>query len=201
MSIKAVIFDLGGVLIRTEDKKPRATLGLRFGKTYAEMDKIIFGKSAYQASIGKITEREHWQSIMRIFNLPDTEIESFYEEFFGGDLVDYTLVEYIRSLRPRYATALLSNAWDDTRGLLKNRWQIDDAFDEVFISAEIGIAKPDARIYQYALEKLGVVPEESVFVDDFIENIKTAQALGMQAIHFQDIDGVMDKLKKLLGTT
>ena len=200
MSIKTVIFDLGGVLVRTEDKGPRTALGLRFDKTYLEMDKIVFNKSSYRASIGEITAYEHWQFAMRSLDLPDSEIESFYAEFFGGDLVDYTIIDYLRTLRSdsKYTTALLSNAWDDLRDLLINKWGIDDAFDEIFISAEMGIAKPDERIYKIVLEKLSIAPEEAVFVDDFIENIEAARKLGMHGIHFQDASVAMAELKRLL---
>ena len=199
MSIKAVIFDVGGVLMRTEDKEPRAALGLRFGKTYQEMDKIVFGnKSSAKASVGEISARNHWENIMRSLSLPDEGIDNFYAQFFSGDAVDYVLIDYIRTLRPRYTTAIISNAWDDLRDIIVSKWHIDDAFNEIFISAEIGIAKPDVRIYEYALEKLNIVPEEALFIDDFIENIETARNLGMQGIHFQESSTVMAKLQELL---
>ncbi|MCP4140961.1 MAG: HAD family phosphatase [Chloroflexi bacterium] len=204
MSIKVVIFDLGGVLVRTEDRAPRTTLGLRFDKNYIEMDKIVFGnESSSRASTGKISAREHMQNVMRSLALPESDesIQSFYDEFFGGDKMDYEIINYLRSLQKegKCTTALLSNAWDDLRGLLINKWEIDDAFDEIFISAEMGVAKPNARIYEMVLEKLGVAPEETVFVDDFIENIEAARKLGMYGIHFQDVDVAMGELKELLG--
>ncbi|MBT3313007.1 MAG: HAD family phosphatase [Anaerolineae bacterium] len=202
MSIKVIIFDLGGVLVRTEDRTPRATLGLRFDKTYTEMDKVVFGnKSSGRASRGEISARDHMQNVMRSLALPETDeaIQAFYDEFFGGDKMDYSIIESIRSFRPQFRTALLSNAWDDLRGLLINKWAIDDAFDEIFISAEMGIAKPDARIYEMVLEELGVAPGECVFVDDFIENIEAARKLGMYGIHFQDADVAMEELRALLG--
>ncbi|MBC8335848.1 MAG: HAD family phosphatase [Anaerolineales bacterium] len=198
MSIKAVIFDLGGVLVRTEDRAPRTKLGLRFGKSYAEMDRVVFNKSSYRASIGEITSREHWQFVMHSLDLPESEIESFYDQFFGGDVVDYEIIKTITALRPQYTTALLSNAWDDLRQLMVKKWKIESAFNQIFISAEIGIAKPDERIYKFTLEKLGIAPEEAVFVDDFIENIEAARVLGMHGIHFKEPDAAMRELRDLL---
>jgi len=198
MSIKAVIFDLGGVLVRTEDRAPRTELGLRFGKSYAEMDRVVFNESSYRASIGEITSREHWQFVMRSLDLPESEIEPFYDQFFGGDLVDYEIIETISALRPQYTTALLSNAWDDLRRLMGEKWKIESAFDQIFISAEIGIAKPSATIYEFTLEKLGIAPEEAVFADDFIENIEAARALGMHGIHFKEPKAAMRELSELL---
>ena len=201
MSIKVVIFDLGGVLVRTEDRAPRATLGLRFDKTYIEMDKVVFGnKSSGRASRGEISAREHMKNVMRSLELPETDetIQAFYDDFFGGDKMDYAIIDYLRSLQSEYTTALLSNAWDDLRQLMVKKWKIESAFDQIFISAEIGIAKPDERIYKFTLEKLGIAPEEAVFVDDFIENIEAARVLGMHGIHFKEPEAAMRELRDLL---
>ena len=201
MSIKAVIFDMGGVLVRTEDRGPRATLGLRFGKTYNELDQIVFAnKSSGRASRGEISARDHMLHVMRTLNLPETDeaIDSFVDEFFLGDEVDREMIDYIQSLRPRYKTVMLSNAWDNLRKVLVNKWKIADAFDEIFISAEMGLAKPDPKIYEMVIEKLGIAPEEIFFIDDFIENIEAARKLGIQTIHFQERDVVMGELREML---
>ncbi|MBT3187470.1 MAG: HAD family phosphatase [Anaerolineae bacterium] len=201
MSIKVVIFDMGGVLVRTEDTAPRAALGLRFGKTYTELDQIFFGnKSSLRASRGEISARDHMQHVMRTLDLPETDesIDAFVDEFFIGDEVDREIIDYIESLCPRYKTVMLSNAWDNLRKILINKWKIADAFDEIFISAEMGFAKPDPKIYEMVLDKLDVAPEETVFIDDFIENIEAACKLGMHGIHFQAPDVAMAELKAML---
>ena len=66
------------------------------------------------------------------------------------------------------------------------------------ISAEVGIMKPDPRIFQYALEQLDVAPAEAVFVDDVIENVEAARAFGMHAIHFTTPRQAISELKQLL---
>lgn len=187
MSIRAVIFDLGGVLVRTTDPAPRARLAERLGLSPAELSRIIFDEeSAYQATLGAITTQEHWEAVRRKLGLSPEEFPDVPAEFWGGDTLDQDLVDYLRALRPRYKTALLSNAWDDLRQVLEEHWKITDAFDEVFISAEVGLLKPDPRIYRLALERLGVAPQEAVFVDDFPENVAGARAVGMHAIQFRD---------------
>lgn len=203
MSIQAVIFDMGGVLVRTEDTARRATLGLRFDKTYIEMDQTVFGNpSSERASRGEISARDHMLHVMHVLGLPETDeaIADFHAEFFAGDEVDYAMIEEINALRPQYKTALLSNAWDDLRGMLVNRWKIDYAFDELFISAEMRVAKPDPEIYKMVLAKLALPPEATVFVDDFIENIEAARELGMHAIHFREKEQAMADLRVLLKT-
>ena len=69
----------------------------------------------------------------------------------------------------------------------------------MIISAEMGVMKPDARIYQVALEKLGVLPSESVFLDDFPENVTGARAVKMHAIHFTQPEQALAELKHLLS--
>jgi epoxide hydrolase-like predicted phosphatase len=199
MAIKAVIFDFGGVLVRTEDRTPRQELADSLGMTYQELNDLIFeSETARRATVGEITTQEHWETLRSELGLPVDKFPRVPKEFFGGDVLDKALIDYIRDLRPRYKTALLSNAWDDLRGVVINEWQIADVFDELIISAEVGVAKPDAGIYELTLERLNVAPSEAVFVDDFPRNIAGAQAVGMKAIHFRDSNQVRAELDRLL---
>ena len=200
MTIKAVIFDLGGVLVRTEDRTSRENLANRLGTTYDELSRLIFtSESARLAMVGKITTQEHWETVRTTLNLTAEEFPSVQRDFWSGDQLDTDLVDFIRSLRPGYTTALLSNAWDNLRHVLAQEWRIDDAFDQLIISAEVGVAKPDPRIYQIALERLNVAPSHAVFVDDFVENVEGAHTVGLHAIHFQSTDQVRAELAQLLN--
>jgi epoxide hydrolase-like predicted phosphatase len=198
--IHAVIFDLGGVLVRTEDPAPRARLAARLGMSPAELSRTIYdSESAILATRGEITTESHLESLRQALGLTPEDFPAVPTEFWGGDTVDSVLVDYVRSLRPRYKTALLSNAWDNLRRVIEEEWQFTDAFDEIVISAEVGMAKPDRGIYQLALSRLEVEPEAAVFVDDFQENIEGALAVGMQAIRFRSHEQIMEDLGKLLN--
>lgn len=201
MSIKAVIFDLGGVILRTEYQAPRQHLAESFGMDYDDIDQIVFGGgpngSAARAFVGEITEKEHWLNIMKMLKQPADEYERIREEFFAGDVIDHALVDFIRSLRGKYKTCLISNAFDDLREYIV-REKFDDAFDHMVISAEVKVAKPNAKIYHIALEQLQVQAEEAVFVDDFIENIEACEKFGMQGVHFQDSKSAIQQVKDLL---
>jgi putative hydrolase of the HAD superfamily len=147
-----------------------------------------------------LTVDQHWEAVRQALGLSEEEFGRIPQEFWAGDRLDTELVAYIRSLRPHYRTALLSNAWDDLRSYLLERWQIADAFDELFISAEVGVTKPDPRIYHMALERLEAAPEEAVGVDDFKETGEAARALGMHAIHFRDRQQALSELESLLDS-
>jgi hypothetical protein len=129
--------------------------------------------------------------------LPVEELPILQAAFWGGDVPTKT---WCRSAfaTPRCKTALLSNAWSHLRDWLENLWHIADAFDEIIISSEIGVAKPDERAFRFALERLGVAPQEAVFVDDFSENVDAARRVGMQVILFKPHVQVEAELDRLL---
>lgn len=198
MSIKAVFFDLGGVIVRTEFQAPRQLLADRLGMEYEDLNKIVFDSdSGIKATIGEINSEDHWASVIKRLKRPASELAAIRDEFFAGDIVDRTLVEYIRLLHSKYKTGLISNAWSDLRDFIV-REKFDDAFDKMIISAEVGAAKPDPKIFQIALEQFGVKPNEAVFVDDFLINIEGCEKVGMKGIHFKDPESALKQLKKLL---
>lgn len=200
MTIKAILIDLGGVLVRTEDRTPRTQLAQRFGMTYEELDQFVFGcPAAMQAGLGKITTIHLWKNIAQSLSQPAEGWQELWEGFFGGDHLDYEWIDLLRSLRPQCRIGLLSNNWDFLRQEINDVWQVGDAFDALIISAEIGIAKPDARIYQHALEQLHATPPETVFIDDFMVNIEAARNLGIHAIHFQNPGQARQELLALLA--
>jgi len=200
--IKAIYFDLGGVIVRTEDKTPRAQLAAEFGLTYDEMDKIVFGGgsvgSAARASTGALTEEAHWVSVTRRLGLPLSERPRIQEQFFAGDKIDWNIVEFLREARKTRKVGLISNAWDGLRHWIRKE-KFEDAFDYLTISAEVRIAKPMLGIYHHALAALGVRPEEAVFVDDFSENIDACRKLGMKGVFFRSAEQALADVKNLLN--
>ncbi len=198
MSIRAVFFDLGGVIVRTEYQTPRQQLAERLGMEYDDLSRIVFdSETGRLAAVGAVTPQQHWEAVMKRLKRPREEMTTIREEFFAGDIVDRQLVDYIRSLRGKYKTGIISNAWSDLRENLV-REKIDDAFDYIVISAEVGVAKPDPKIFRIALEQAGVSPNEAVFVDDFDFNIRGCEEAGMKGIHFKDAQSTLEQLKLLL---
>ena len=199
MPIKAVIWDIGGVIMRTEDPAPRAELAAELGVTRAYLNELVFGgEQGTRAQIGEINQQEIWDYVRSELKLAPGEYPDLRERFFGGDVLDTDLVDFIRSLKPRYKIGIISNAWSQIADSLVE-WGIDDAFEMVVGSGDVGIMKPDPRIFQIALENLSVEPAQAVFVDDFIQNIHGAQALGISAIHFRSREQAIQELERLLG--
>lgn len=199
MSIRAVFFDLGGVIVRTEYQAPRQQLAERLGMEYDDLSRIVFDSdSGMQATVGSITSLQHWESVLKRLKRPATEMQSIRDEFFAGDIVDREILNFLRSLRGTgHVTGLISNAWSDLRDYLV-REKMDDAFDHIIISAEVGVAKPEPKIFKIALEQAGVSPNEAVFVDDFYVNIEGCEKVGMKGVHFQDAETALAQLKLLL---
>jgi glucose-1-phosphatase len=198
--IKAVIFDLGGVLVRTEDRRSRTDLAHRLGITYDQLSSLVFeSESARLATLGKRSTEEHWESVRETLEVSADAFPTVRADFWGGDVLDTELVAYISSLKPRIKTGLLSNAWDNLRKVINNTWKISQAFDDIVISAEVGISKPDPRIYHLAVERLGVLPQEAAFVDDFPNNVRSAQEVGLHGILFKSSDQTLQDLEELLN--
>ena len=196
--IKAVIFDVGGVLIRTADHSSRRAWERRLGLAEWESEQIVFDSEMGQmAQRGEIETAELWSWIGRHLNLDDPTLQAFQAGFWAGDVLDTELVTFIRQLRPQYQTAIISNATNTLRQMLTTKYPIADAFDLIVVSGEEKVMKPDPAIYERTLERLGRRPEEAVFVDDFAHNIAAAEQVGMATIHFRPDTNVPEELKRL----
>jgi epoxide hydrolase-like predicted phosphatase len=199
MTIRAIIFDLGGVLLRTSDFEPRERLAASLHMNRYQLEQFIFGgESGDQAQRGEITVQQHWENLRQQINYSPEDFEALFKDFFAYDEIDESLIDYVRELHKMYKTALLSNAWDDLRHVITENWHFEDAFDTMIISAEVRVAKPDPRIFQLALERLEVKAEEAIFVDDMKRNVDGAQLAGLHALQFQTSQQLRNELELVL---
>ncbi|MFK7801196.1 MAG: HAD family hydrolase [Anaerolineae bacterium] len=188
--IKAIIFDIGGVLIRTADRTHRNNLENRLGLKRGESEILVFnGEMGKKAQMGQITSAELYAWIQSHLNLDDEGIKQFKDEFWAGDHLDVELVDFIRKLREKYTVCIISNFMDALPHMLKTDYPAADAFHFTVVSAHVGTMKPAPGIFEYTLKLLNLRPEETVFIDDFQHNINGCQAVGMHGIHFKpDLD-------------
>jgi glucose-1-phosphatase len=198
--IRAVIFDFGGVLVRMVDDRPRQELANRLGVSLSRIDDLVFfSQSAQKASLGEISVGRHWEAVRVALGLQAEDMAAFLKQYWSADDVNWMLLDFIRGLREKYKIGMLSNAWDDLRQTLHERWDIDGLFDELIISAEVKMAKPDPRIFHLAVERLMVQPAEAVFIDDILENVQAARKEGLQAIQYSDYQKTVDEINKYLS--
>jgi epoxide hydrolase-like predicted phosphatase len=201
MSLKAVIFDFGGVLVRTHSQDLRRRWEERLGLQPGQAESIVFGgETDWSVQLGVTTNEAHWQWLGRRFGLEDDTLEELRRDFFADDALDVGLLAYIDRLRlAGYHTGILSNAGDNARDFFAHTYSVTGHFDSITISAEEGIMKPDTRIFEIALRRAGSKPTEAVFVDDLLANVEAARRLGMRGVHFTSPDAAYAELVELTG--
>jgi len=200
MPMRAVIFDFGDVLARLEDPSGQRKWEKRLGLPEGGLAMAVFESEVADRSMaGQATEVEVWEYVAVNFGLDDERLAELQRDFWSGWRLDTELVSFLGNLRPRYKTAILSNAWPGTREVFTEMFKLDQAVNEMIISAEEGVAKPDHRIYQIAVSRLGVQPDEAVFVDDLVENVQAAQAFGMWSILFKSTQQAISEVQGYLN--
>lgn len=200
MTIRAIIWDFGGVLVRTEDYSGREHLAQWLGKSRLELEDLVFSsESGQHAQRGEISEIEHWENVRRILRLTQEELGYFQLHFWRGDKLDLELVAYIRNLNNLVKTGLLSNNFSGLRDAMTTTWKIDDLFQSIIISAEVKMLKPDPAIFRLSLDELKIDAGEAVFIDDFKHNLVGARQVGLKVIHFKNTEQVQTEIAAILG--
>jgi epoxide hydrolase-like predicted phosphatase len=124
--------------------------------------------------------------------------EGMVERLFAGVKADEAMVEAVRRVKAAgMPTGLISNSWGGTS--YDRVANPDELFDAMVISGEVGLNKPEPEIFRLGAERLGVAPEECVFVDDLRENCEGAEAVGMTAILHRGAERTLPELERLLG--
>jgi epoxide hydrolase-like predicted phosphatase len=200
-NFKAVLWDMGGVILRTEDTSFRNKWAALLKVDETQLPKLVFeNEKAHDATLGLITDDELWDWITKQFGLSQQDGTRFRKEFFAGDCMDWDLLKQIQNLRTKCKTGLLSNAWKGARLSLKTKYPGWDVFDFIFFSAEIHLMKPDQQIYQYVTSFMKVMPEETIFVDDQPQNVDAAKRFGIHAIRFHNSEQAMSEILDLLNS-
>lgn len=200
MSIKALIFDFGGVLARTPERKRRQEWEARLGLRQGEADSVVFHSDMGQkAQQGEIDEETLWRWVGQHLGLPAVELAAFRRDFWADDYLDEALIKEIRRWRAAYQTAIISNAADGLRHTLEEEYRIAGDFDLIVVSAEEKVMKPAAEIYRRTLSRLGRPAEEAIFIDDTEINVAAARKLGMKGIHVRPGLDIIVELKKLVN--
>lgn len=193
--------DFGGVLVRTATRSSRQSWEKRLGLLDGELDNIVFNSDvANLATVGKASMDDVWSYVQAKLNLSHIELELLIKDFWKEDFLDTELVQELINLREKYSTAILSNIWTDAREFFKQNFAIQEGLtvDKLFLSCEMGLAKPDPQIFKQTADDLEVQFDEILFIDDNKENITSANALGMNIHHFYDPKEALSLLRGLM---
>jgi epoxide hydrolase-like predicted phosphatase len=200
MAIRAVVFDIGGVLEITPDlgvtRQWESRLGLAAGELGERMHDAWRG-----GSIGTITLDDVHQALRDRLGLDERQLAAFmadlWREYLGTPNTE--LIGYFRGLRPRCRTGILSNSFVGAREREQQAYGFEDLVDDIVYSHESGMSKPDPRIYALACARLDVRPQETVFVDDADACVAGAREAGLQAICYRDNAQVIAEIEALLS--
>ncbi len=202
-SIRAIIFDFGGVLVHTSEPVGRRTWEAKLGLAAGELEQVVHGSDSWRkAQCGLITPETYWSEVLLTLHLTEADLPALKADYFRDDRLDLDLVALIQSLRQDgYKIGVLSNDALTLEHKLRNELAIFDVFDAVIISAAIGVMKPDPVAYQAITEALGVAPQEAVFIDDNQENVEGARRFGMLALPYHAGMDLRSALQPLLKDT
>jgi putative hydrolase of the HAD superfamily len=203
MAVKAVAFDIGGVLERVDDldawlDRWRQRLGLDRADFEARLGNV---DPRGLIGTGEMSESEFRSGYRNAFGLSDADADDFMAQlwdWYCGEL-DTELVAFARELRPAYTTGIISNSADGARREEQARYGFEQLVDHIVYSHEVGLVKPDRRIYELACERLGVAPDELVFVDDLQLCIDGATALGIHGVLHRSTPTTIAAVQALLA--
>jgi epoxide hydrolase-like predicted phosphatase len=200
MSVQAIVFDIGGVLEITPDLGVAATWESRLGLAPGELNKRMEDAWA-GGSIGTISEADVQRAATENLGLDGPRLAQFmadlWREYLGTGNTE--LIEYVRGLRPRYRTGILSNSFVGAREREQTAYGFEDLVDEIIYSHECGLSKPDPGIYALACARLAVEPAQMVFLDDYEPCVEGARRAGIQAVLYRNNAQAINDIEDLLS--
>lgn len=202
--IKNIIFDLGDVILNIDVPIASKSFADLSGREQAEILTIFKESEIFrQFETGTMDEPSFRNYVREILNFPDLSDEAI-DTAWNSLLLDLPpeRVELLKKLATRYRLFLLSNTSSihitQVNKILKASTgveRLEDLFEIVFLSYEMGLMKPDTRIYQQVLDKAGLKAEETLFLDDNADNIRGAAQLGIDTIHVQKPVTILEYLQ------
>lgn len=199
MPIRAIICDLFDVLFFAKNLAARRSLEKRLGLPENGLTQAMLYTPQFREAIwGRISGEELWRAVAVDIGLDAQQWSMVADTFYSAIELNTDLLAFLRELRPRYKTAILSNAPPDVRVLVTQRFHLEREVDEVIISAEVGATKPHLEIYQFAAQRLGVQVQEALFIDDELRFVEAARALGMQGVQFKDTEQAIAEIRACL---
>ncbi len=199
MALKAVIFDYGMVLSTAQE--PQALAALRsITRLDADAFEKHYWRHRHSYDLGDLNGAAFWTRISDDagLRLSPTEIERLIEnDVLMWSTLNEPMIRWVHAVQDAgFKTAILSNMGEELVRYMRQEFGWLGRFDHHTWSCELRIAKPDPAIYTYTCEKLGVAPEDALFLDDKPENIAAAHSVGLQAIQFSTVTALQAELEQ-----
>jgi epoxide hydrolase-like predicted phosphatase len=189
---KAVIFDMGDVLFGWN---PQADT-----EVSAQMLRSITQCDLwYEFERGNVQPEKCYQQLGKMFSICPSEIATTFSQTTGSLTPNEEMTAIVQDLKRQtnISVYMMTNIprpdFDQLRAT-KYMW---DHFDGIFASGYEGMRKPELRFYQHVLDKIGVLPADTIFVDDKLENVSAARELGMKAIQCVDVGETCKRLREI----
>jgi len=201
INIKALIFDQGNVIIninmRNFYKKILPVSDNKEINIYKDLWEPI-----EKFDSGLFSKEEFYQVAKKRFEFQDIVQEEFFHMFNSiFDSLNYKLLDFIKKLRQEksYKVFALSNTNSlHVEYLAKNIIDLREHFDQVFYSYELGMIKPDPKIFLHVLERINYEPSECIFIDDNRKNVNVAKQIGMIGLQFRNETKFFEDIKCLI---
>jgi putative hydrolase of the HAD superfamily len=209
--VQAVISDFGGVLtspLRDSFQAFHESSGVSLealGEAMAHLAAVHGVNPLFELETGRLTEAEFLSALGE--RLSDrlgrpVAMGDFGERYFGHLTPNATMIDYMRTLRERgYRLAICTNNVREWEQRWRAMLPVDEIFDVVVDSAFVGVRKPEPRIYELTLERLGVSADAALLIDDIELNCEAARELGMGAVWFRDTEQAMAETEAALAAT
>lgn len=189
MPVKAVVFDIGGVLERVDDdawpevwiNRWERRMDLPAGHLIAALAEHAPAGDLVTGGMSEAQMRAMYAGALGLDEQQADEMMAELWEAYCGEL-DVELRDFAASLRPAYTTAILSNSADGARREEQRRYGFEQLVDVIIYSHEVGLAKPNPAVFRLTEQRLGAQPHEIVFLDDQDRHVEAARRAGWQAV-------------------
>ena len=196
--IRVLLFDFGRVISAPKPRSLFHRYEKELGLEPDTINTIMFESPLWQQALtGMLAMDKYWAAIGPQLNLfSQSAIQRFQKKYFEDERVNLAVLDIIEQVSKTFKLAIVSN---HPPGLMQwlEAWNIDHLFKMVICSGDEGIAKPDPAIFILSLKRLGVSAEEAFFIDDTLEHILAARALGIHGHHFVSEEQLILDLRKM----
>lgn len=197
--IKGLILDYGGVISHPPNSSNVNNILKIIKRDLAEFNEVYI-REREDYDNGKISGEEYWGNVLKHFNY-DVNLSTIstliQEDVTSWTKINEDMLHFVKESKEKVqCLAMISNMTKDTLAYMKMNFRWLEQFDRLVFSFEIGLNKPDQRIYEICLDKMAISPEECLFVDDSPDNIYGAMKAGMNTIHFKTYNQFITEFNK-----